>query len=84
MLNCKLLDYKLPDCKLLNCKLLVAVQSRIGTVPLVSLINEWYGEPLNHLAGSAIALASRKDLVALKDIKNQRVSCLQCPICCKC
>ena len=50
------------------------VQSRFGLVPLVSLINKYEGKPLYSLGGAAIALASRNDLQALKDIKNQRVS----------
>ena len=52
----------------------VVVQSRLGTVPLVSLINEVNGEPLSFLAGSAVARANRTDLNTLEDINNQRVS----------
>ncbi len=50
------------------------VQSQLGTVPLVSLINEVNGEPLSFLAGSAVARANRTDLHTLEDINNQRVS----------
>lgn len=52
----------------------VCLQSRIGTVPLVSLINEWHGEPLQHLGAAAVALASRTDLQTLKDVENQRLT----------
>ena len=56
------------------CRLPAVLQSRIGTVPLVSLINEWHGEPLQHLGAAAVALANRSDLQVLKDVKDQRVS----------
>lgn len=51
-----------------------AVQSQLGTVPLVSLVNEVDGKPLSWLAGSAVARANRTDLQTLEDINHQRVS----------
>ena len=63
---------------LLKCSFMcMLLQSELGVVPLVSLVNEYQQQPLHSLGGSAVALASRSDLQTLQDIRDQRVSLCQ-------
>lgn len=69
------IDKRNIDILICNAAEYVFYKSRLGTLsPMVSIIQDYQGQPLQALGGVMVALTSRADLRSIEDLRSKRIA----------